>query len=172
MTERERLVRVGRVGRPHGLDGEVTVVGSTLDPSELTSVRDFTWRGVRGETRSLTLESARGPSHRLILRFTGCARRADVEPLVNGDLWVDPERLPDPGAGVAYRFQLVGLDVRTEDGRALGTLAEVLTAGSGAIYVVRGERELMIPAVPEFVKRVDLAGRVVTVVVPAGLEDL
>ena len=44
------------------------------------------------------------------------AFRADVEPLVNGELWVEPQRLPDPGAGVAYTYQLVGLEVRTEDG--------------------------------------------------------
>lgn len=173
MTDRERaLVRVGRVGRPHGLAGEVTLAESALGADELLAVKDFTWRGRDGKTRSLSLTSVRGPAHRPIARFEGCGVREDVEPLVNGELWVEPERLPDPGAGVAYAFQLVGLEVRTVDGRTLGTLVEVLPAGPGAIYVVKGERELMIPAVPEVVKRVDLAARIVTVAPPAGLEEL
>jgi len=171
MTDRA-LVRIGRVGRPHGLHGEVTLVGSTLDPAELLAVKAFTWRARSGLSRLLSLESARGPANRIIVRFETCNDLATAESLVNGELWTETDRLPDPGEGVAYAYQLVGLDVRTEEGRALGVLREVLKAGPGAIYVVQGEREWMIPAVPEFVKRVDLAQRLITVVLPAGIEEL
>jgi 16S rRNA processing protein RimM len=66
----------------------------------------------------------------------------------------------------------VGLRVETEDGRPLGTLAEVVTTGRQPMYVVRGERELLVPAVPGILKQVDLdAGRIV-VTLPPGLEEL
>jgi len=173
MTERERpSVPVARVGRPHGLRGEVTLLGSVLDADELLALGPLTWRSRRGEPVPLTLASVRGAGPRLIARFEGRDDRAAVEPLVNGELWVDADALPDPGEDTVYAFQLIGLEVRTEDGRTLGALEEVLPVGPGAIYVVRGEREWMIPAVPEFVRSVDLTGRVVVVTLPAGLEEL
>ena len=85
---------------------------------------------------------------------------------------MERERLPDPGPGVAYTFQLLGLRVETDEGRMLGTLEDIIQTGAHPVYVVRGERELMIPAAPEVLKRVDLAAGVITVVLPAGLEDL
>ena len=79
---------------------------------------------------------------------------------------------PDPGPDAAYTFELIGLEVRTEAGRVLGTLEQVITTGANPVYVVRGEREWLVPASPGVVRRVDLDARVVTVELPAGLEDL
>lgn len=173
MTEPEHpSVPVARVGRPHGLRGEVTLLGSVLAADELLALGTLTWRNRRGETVPIVLTSVRGAGTRLIARFEGRDDRAAVEPLVNGELLADAASLPDPGEDTVYAFQLIGLEVRTEDGRSLGVLEEVLPVGPGAVYVVRGAREWMIPAVPEFVRSVDLAGRVVVVVPPAGIEEL
>ncbi len=87
-------------------------------------------------------------------------------------LWAEESVLPDPGPGVAYAFQLVGLRVETTEGRVLGTLAELMTTGASPIYVVRGEREWLIPGNPEVVQRVDLAAGVIIVALPAGLDEL
>jgi 16S rRNA processing protein RimM len=54
----------------------------------------------------------------------------------------------------------------------LGTLESVMPPGAHPIYVVRGEREWMIPVVESVVRNVDLAGGVITVALPAGLEDI
>ncbi|OGF13616.1 MAG: 16S rRNA processing protein RimM [Candidatus Eisenbacteria bacterium RBG_16_71_46] len=166
------LVRIGRVGRAHGLRGELTLDSCPLEPGELLEIRDFVWRGRRGETRTLTLEAARAAVPRMLARFAGVADREGAVALASGELWVERERLPDPGPGVAYTFQLLGLRVETDEGRMLGTLEDIIQTGAHPVYVVRGERELMIPAAPEVLKRVDLAAGVITVVLPAGLEDL
>ncbi len=109
---------------------------------------------------------------RTLLRFDGVDGREAASALVNGTLWAEEAVLPDPGPGVAYAFQLVGLEVRTEDGRTLGTLAELMTSAANPIYVVRGEREWLIPAVADVVRHVDLAAGVITVALPPGIEDL
>jgi 16S rRNA processing protein RimM len=62
--------------------------------------------------------------------------------------------------------------VRTAAGRRLGTLEEVISTGANPVYVVRGEREWLVPASPGVVRHVDMAARTLVVELPAGLEDV
>jgi len=165
-------VVIGRIGRPHGVAGELYLDGCSLTPLELNDLERFTWRGVRGESRSLVLRQVRPANTRLLVTFEGIVGRDAAAQLVNGELLADSARLPDAGPGEAYLFQLIGLAVETEDGRSLGTLVEIFPTGAHPVYVVRGEREVMVPATPEFVLRVDLERKLMTVALPAGLEDL
>ncbi|HTK31055.1 MAG TPA: ribosome maturation factor RimM [Candidatus Saccharimonadaceae bacterium] len=166
------LVTVGRVGRPHGVNGELLLDSASLSPEELLALRSFTWRGRDGATRNLELEGARPHVQRLIARFQGVTNREGAAELVNGVLLADAAALPDPGPGMAYTFQLIGLEVRTEDGRALGKLEDIVKTGAHPIYVVQGTREWLIPATSEVVRHVDLAGGAITVRLPVGLEDV
>ena len=166
------LVQIGRLGRPHGLRGEVVLGRVSLSPEELEAIASFTWEGPRGERRTLTLASARPANDCVLVRFQDVTDRDQAARLTNGHLFADRQRVPDAGPGMAYTFQLVGLRVVTDDGRDLGVIVEVLQTGAHPVYVVRGEREIMIPAAGPVVRRVDLGAGVITVDLPAGLEDL
>ncbi len=168
------LVSIGRIGRPHGIAGESYLDHCPLEPHELEALGTFTWRRRDAADRALVLEAVRPAVPRLLVRFAGVASREQAAELTNGEIAVERERLPDPGPGVAYAFQLVGLEVRTVDGRVLGSIADVLMAGAHPIYVVRSEsgKEILVPVIEPVVKRVDLAAGVVTVDPPPGLEDL
>ena len=166
------LVRVGLLGRTHGVKGEIVLHDTSLTPLELHAVKTFLWRNRAGESRPLTLASARPARAWAIVRFDGIMDREAAAKLTLGELWVEPERLPDPGPGVAYTFQLIGLRVATEEGRALGVLEHIIGTAAHPVYVVRGEKELLVPATTEVVKRVDLEAGTITVALPAGLEDL
>jgi len=166
------LVRIGHIGRPHGVHGEVTLAATSLTPLELHAIREFTWRDARGGTRALKLVTARPAATHLLLRFDGVEDRNAAAALTRGELLAERERIPDPGPGMAYTFQLVGASVVTEEGRALGVLEDIISTGAHPIYVVRGERELLIPATAEVLKSVDLAAGRITVALPAGLEDI
>jgi len=67
---------------------------------------------------------------------------------------------------------LIGLRVETMEGRVLGVLDDIIPSGAHPVYVVRGERELLVPAAPHVLKQVDLEHGVIRVELPAGLEDL
>ena len=178
MVERPRpaaepsLVFVGKLGRPHGLRGELILEGVTLTAEELEQIRSFTWRGPDGSKRPLVLEAVRGAASRPLARFTGIHGRDQAATLTRGELWAERSALPDPGPEAVYTFQILGLRVRHEDGRELGVVTDVLRTGAHPVWVVRGERELMVPAAPTVVKHVDLAAGIITVALPAGLEDL
>lgn len=165
------LIEIGRLGRPHGLDGEQGLVPCTLTALELQAVKSFLWRGPDGTTRTLTLSTVRAANRRMLVRFAGVNDRAGASALTNGRLFVESERLPDPGPGVAYNFQLIGLDVFTEEGRRLGTLAEIWPTPAHPVLVVRGEHEVLVPAIPEFVKAVSLEERRITVRLLPGMEE-
>ena len=165
-------IRIGRIGRAHGLRGEVTIDGCPLDSHELKAVGELEWRDRGGEVRALVIESVRPMNQRLLVQFRGVGDRVGAAALGLGELYADSERLPDPGPGVSYTFQIVGLRVVTEEGRELGRLQDVLPTGAHPVYVVQGERELLVPASPEVLKRVDFGEGVIVVKLPAGLEDL
>jgi len=165
------LVLIGRIGRPHGIKGELILEGD-LTAGDLLAVKRFTWRSRQGETRELTLRTARPAHDRVLLGFAGVHSREQASELTLGQLWADDSLLPDAGPGQAYQFQLIGLKVMETGGRELGAIEQVIQTGAHAVYVVQGARELLIPATAEVVRNVDLAAGVVTVTLPAGLEDL
>lgn len=166
------LVRIGRLGRAHGVHGEIALEGSSLEPEELESVGPLTWRGRGGVSRTLELESIRRAHTRLLVRFAHVADREQAAELSGGELLVDSDRLPDPGPNFAYTYQLIGLRVETMEGRVLGVLDDIIPSGAHPVYVVRGERELLVPAAPHVLKQVDLEHGVIRVELPAGLEEL
>ncbi len=168
----DSLVRIGRIGRPHGVRGEVNLDGASLTPLELHEVRRFVWRRAGAAERALALATARPAQARVLVRFEGYTAREQAAELVNGELWAEKAALPDPGPEMAYTFQLVGLRVETEEGRSLGVIESVVTTAGNPVYLVRGERELLVPGAPGIVKRVDLAGGRMVVALPAGLEEL
>lgn len=163
---------LGRLGRPHGLKGDLLLDGCSLSADELLALGEVTWRGLRGESRRLTVRAAKAFMAKLQIRFREAGSRDAASELTNGELWAPRAKLPEPGPDQVYAFQLIGLRVVTGDGRVLGTIADILPSGAHPIYVVRGERELLIPAVEPFVREVNLTDGVVTVDPPAGLEEI
>lgn len=165
-------VSIGRLARVHGVRGDIVLERCQFEIADLVEIGTFTWRGRDESTRELHLESARPIHGGILVHFTGYADRDQAMTLTRGELLVDSDRLPDPGPDLAYTFQLIGMEVRNADGRALGRLAEIWNTGAHPIYVVRGERELLVPAHAGVLKSVDRDAGVITVELPAGLEEL
>lgn len=139
------LVPIGRVGRPHGLDGSFFVEG----PSE----RDDAFaRGavVYVDGVPLTIVSSkRGAQGRPVIRLE---RRVDRGAL----LAVPRESLPPLGEGEYYAFQLVGLTVEEEGGRVLGRVRDVLDYPAND--VIELDTGLSLPLVEACVRQVDVEG--------------
>ena len=166
-------VIVGRIGRPHGIRGDVSVEVRTDDP-EGRLAPGTTVRTDPATAGPLTITDGRVHSGRLLLRFAGYDDRTVAEGL-RGVLLVadlDPsERLEDPDE--FYDSQLVGLRVRTATGDPVGELAEVLHLPGQDVLAVRRPdgTEVLVPFVAAIVPAVDLDAGEVVVDPPPGLLD-
>jgi 16S rRNA processing protein RimM len=157
-------VVVGRVGRPHGIRGEVSVEVRTDDPER---------RLAPGTTVStdppaagpLTIAAGRVHGGRLLLRFEGCPDRTAAERL-RGVLLVadvDPQERPDD-PDEFYDHQLVGLAAVDLDGAPLGEVTG-LVHGAQDLLTIRTPdgRDALVPFVKALVPEVDLASRRVVI---------
>ena len=165
---------VGRVGRPHGVRGEVTVELHTDDPD----ARFAPGSSLRTDPASrgpLTVLEARPRSGGLVVAFDGVQDRAGAEAIRGTTLVVDSAELPDLDVPDEwYDHQLVGLAAVDPAGTPLGTVTDVVHSPASDLLVLRAGdgREHLVPFVRELVPSVDVPGGRVVVDPPEGLLDL
>jgi len=164
-------IAIGRLGRPHGIAGELYLDSCPIDPEHLRTMGAFEWRGVRGETRALYLKDVRPAAQRLLVQFSGVHSREAASALTNGILWADASRLPDPGPGVSYAFELVGMQVVDPAGQPLGRVADVIFNAGQPLLQMEGEKARLLPCQPPFLTRLDRAAGVITLDLPAGFDE-
>lgn len=168
----EDWVVVGRVVRPHGLGGEVSVEVLTDFPSRYDPGRDLFRLEPGGGVRKLTVESARRHAGRLLVRFAGVSDAAAAEGLRGADLRVAPGDEPERPPGYFFHWELRGFDVLDTRGRRLGTAGDILDSAGLPLLVVTtpsGERDVPFRE-PIFVSA-DASARRVVLDPPEGLLD-
>ncbi|MEU8485725.1 ribosome maturation factor RimM [Streptomyces sp. NPDC048641] len=164
---------VARIGRAHGIKGEVTVEVRTDEP-ELRLGPGAVLATDPASTGPLTIETGRVHSGRLLLRFEGVRDRTAAEALRNTLLIaeVDPEELPED-EDEFYDHQLMDLDVVTKDGVEVGRITEISHLPSQDLFIVERPdgSEVMIPFVEEIVTEIDLEEQRAIIDPPPGLID-
>jgi 16S rRNA processing protein RimM len=165
---------VGRIAKAHGVTGEVAVEVRTDDPDHRYTP-GATLDTDPAERGPLTVERARWHSGRLLIRFAGVADRSAAEHLRGTLLVADSTTSQQHTDEDDYwDHDLVGLEVVTADGQAVGAVTDVLHPPGPAVLVVeRADRPAaMIPFVRALVPTVDLAAGRVIVDLPDGLLEL
>ncbi len=148
---------VGEIVAPFGLRGEVKVLLDTDFPELLLAA---TYLYVGEPPIRYAVEWAQPMRGMVRLKLAGCDSREAAEALRGQLVQVRAEEAPTPGEGEYYYHQLIGLEVWSEEGKYLGRVVEVFPTGSNEVLVVRGVEEILLPAIEEVVRQVDLvAGR-------------
>jgi 16S rRNA processing protein RimM len=170
----ERLIVIGEIVRAHGLRGELRVAPLTDHPERFHGLSECVlWDASRDERETRRITTARSHGDSVLMTVAGCDSPEAASDLV-GRLVALPaaDALP-PGPGRFYPWQLEGARVVTEDGQEVGRLARIDPSPGHDLWVVeRDGREHLIPAVPEIVLDVDVAGRRVVIRPPDGLLEL
>jgi len=150
-----RDVFLGRFVKPHGTRGELKLYASedfwfeALDSEELFVAKTVGDDVVR---RPVRVERAQPHQKQYIVKLEGVDDRSEAEAEVGADLFVDLTRLDVDLPERELPFQVMGMRVRTEDGRELGRITAVLGSAAQSVYEVTGESgRVLIPAVPAFI---------------------
>lgn len=152
---------IGRVASAFGVRGEFRVELHTDFPDRFTSL-ERVYLGAGHEEREV--EHARRQGEQVLLKLRGIDTPEAVRALGRADLYVarkDATPLPD---GHFYLDDVVGMTVVTEDGRRIGEVADVLETGSNEVFVVgRGRQEVLIPAIRDAIRQLDIEGRTIVI---------
>ncbi|NBD34838.1 MAG: 16S rRNA processing protein RimM [Chloroflexi bacterium] len=165
-----RYLAVGRVLRPHGIRGELRVQVFTDFPEHLAEISHV----YLGPTyRRMAIEKVRFHKNRILLKLAGLEDRDAAETFRDQTVYVAMEDAVPLEEEEYYHFQVVGMQVETEDGEALGEVVEVLAPpGANDVFVVHGPRgEILIPAIEDAVREIDFDAMRMVIIPMPGLLD-
>ena len=160
----KHLLPTGQIVNTHGLKGHVKVMPWADDPDELLDYERFFIDG-----REYRVQHSSRQKSMILLKLEGVDSMEDAAKLRQKEISIAREdvELED---GVAFIAVLIGLPVLA-DGVEIGKLTEVLTLPGNDVYVVKGQREYLIPAVKEFVEPLDPSQGCVRVHLIEGMES-
>ena len=160
--ESDRPVVVGRITRAHGVRGWVRIQSWTAPPENLLAYRPWLLRD-GSAWKPVAVHEVDPQPKGLIARLEGTDDRNGADALAGQEIAVPRSCLPAAAGDEYYWFDLIGLAVRTPDGRELGQVERLLETGANDVLVVHGEdRERLVPFIASVVLEVDLeAGRLV-----------
>ena len=151
-----RYLAIGRVVRAHGVRGEISVAVLTDFPERFETT-EWVYLGNEFEADAYHLKGYRWHKKNVLLTLAEITDRTEAEQL-RGQLVQVPieEAVPLPN-GDYYLYQLINLQVVTIDNKILGTITDVIETGANDVYIVSGgQQEILLPAIPEVIKSIDL----------------
>ena len=146
------LLECGKIVNTHGIRGEVKIIPWADSPEFICDLSAIYIDG-----KAVKIRNARVHKGNVIALLEGIDDVNTAMLLKEKVVFMsrDDVELPE---GSFYLADIIGLDVITEDGTKLGTLKEILSPSLQQVYVITGEREIMIPAVPEFILETNVDG--------------
>ncbi len=172
MVNQLETVTVGRIERPFGVKGEVKVRPLSDVPGRFEGLRSVSLLARNGRTLETSVTHVRRAGAEFILGLTGLNTPEDASLWRGGLLQTIRGAVPGLPDGQYYECDLIGLAVNTEEGQAIGILEEVWDLPGNPVLVIRqGAKEILIPAVKELVRTVDLTAQKMIVRLIDGLGD-
>ncbi len=163
-------MQVGVITQTHGIRGEVKVFPTTDDAGRFKKLKEVILDNGR-ERLTLEIEGVKFFKQYAILKFKGYDSINDVEKYKGAKLCIRREQAVKLQKDEYFIADLIDMEVVTEDGAHFGKIKDVLTTGANDVYVVSREAgtEVLLPAIRECVKAVDVEQGRVTVHIMDGL---
>ena len=172
----EGRIEIGVITNTHGVRGEVKVFPHTFDTGRFRLLREITAVSPDNET-VFEIEHVKNSNKYIILKFAGI-NDLDSAARLKGAVLTIPKSLALPlGVDEYYIGDIIGCAVADPDHRMIGEVVDILETGNpdssepDGVYVIKKPdgREIMLPAVKEFIKNVDIANKTIIAEPPAGL---
>jgi 16S rRNA processing protein RimM len=164
------LLEAGRIVKPHGLDGRMRVVSYLEEGRVLESLEEVFIKNGNRKAEPKNVKSIKLNKKGFLLELEGVEDIDTANVLAGCKVLIPSDKLEELPEGEYYWRDIVGLEVRTYDGEILGRIVRVFPTGGNDVYVCAGgEREILLPAVADIIRRVDIKNGIMVVRLPEGL---
>ncbi|MBO8158650.1 ribosome maturation factor RimM [Thermosyntropha sp.] len=169
---REEMVAIGRIVGTFGFKGTLKIAPLTDFPERFKKLKKVRLCGSK-INMEFEVEEAREHNNLYLLKFKGIESKEEAAKYKNAFLMIDESEVYPLPEGYYYHFQLKGLEVYDEEKGFLGELTDILETGANDVYVVVSEQygEILLPAIKEVIKEVDLKNNKMEVKLLPGIID-
>ncbi|MBO4848447.1 MAG: 16S rRNA processing protein RimM [Clostridia bacterium] len=150
--------RIAQILRPHGIKGEVKVYPLTDDISRFKRLYDA-YIERNGQYEPVVVDGTKYVSDSVVLHIAGCDKPEEAEKLRSLYLCVDRAHAVKLPEGNYFVSDIIGCEVKADDGTDLGRVTDVLETNANDVYVIEGERKLMVPALKKLLSSVDVENK-------------
>lgn len=166
----EELLQVGVISSTHGIKGEVKVFPTTDDVNRYKKLKEV-WLDTGKEKMLLHPESVKFFKQFVIVKFKEFSSINEIEAYKGKSLYVDRQNAVRLRKDEYFIADLIGLTVLTDEGETFGVMKDVMQTGANDVYVVVRQNgdEVLLPAIKECVKEIDMENGKITVHIMEGL---
>ena len=169
MNDKAEPMVIGKFGAVYGIKGWLKIHSYTNDPEGIFEYKPLLMKS-KGQFQSVNITDWKRHSNGFVGKIVGFDVREDAQALVGLELFVDPSKLPELEDDFYWR-DLVGCQVKTDNGYSLGVVTDMMETGSNDVLVVKansndafGKKERLIPFIDkQVISHVDITGKLIQV---------
>jgi len=164
------LVEIGRLVKIHGLKGRLKAVSFVESETLLDELDEIIIRPEKGPEKTYRVKAVQPQNKTFFIELEGINDPDSAGELVGSGIFISVDMLEDLPEDEYYWHEIIGLKVITESGDYLGAVSSIFPAGSADVYVVSGGvREILLPAIDDVIRKIDLESGEIVVRLPEGL---
>jgi 16S rRNA processing protein RimM len=169
----EPSVPLGEIVTTHGLRGWLKLNPFNRETTAIAPGAEVVLKKDSAESSARKIEASQPHRNQWLVKLKDIDHIDDAAKWVGWTLFVAETALEDLKPGEYYHYQVIGFDVFSATGERIGVISSILSTAGGELYVIQGDdREHLIPAVKEFIEKVDFTAGKVIIDPPPGLLDL
>lgn len=157
MSQSEDKIIIGKLGKTRGLDGTLKIIPLTDFEGRFDELKKIFVGG-----KIMQVEKVKHIGGEIFIKFFGVDNREFAKTLTNKFLTVEKKDAAPLEDGEFYTFDIIGCEVFDGE-KFFGKVENVLKTGSNDVFQVKGEREILIPALKSVVKKIDIANKKISI---------
>lgn len=154
----EQFITVGKIINTHGIKGEIKILPSTDDLKRFKELKE-----AYIDNNLVRIKGCKLQPKKVILKVEGIDSIEEAEKLKNKYIKVKREDAVELPCDTYYEADIVGCKVYDENEKILGTIDEVIHTGSNDVYWIKGQKEILIPALKQIVINVDIQNKKIVI---------
>ena len=165
----DKEIIIGKIVAPHGVRGDIRILPLTEKPDLFLELEYLLLEG----GKKLTVKNARFQKRMILVTTKEVTSMNEAELLRDKNIYIKAEDLPELEEDEFYVADLVGIPVYDLEGKQIGTFKDSLSTGSNDVYIIAvpGAKDILVPALKEYFKEINLAEKRIVVKLPEWTEE-